>query len=602
MNWEISSDWSRSFASQAIATISMRLLATLRASANPASEGLQHLPASDIRRIMLLLPLNDRLAVSQTCRKLRSDVTGMPELWSNVSIAPQLHLGRPGQRAVDSEAQWRAALEILSRCPSGTRTARLLCILEISFTSDVMTRMIQRCLGELPFVRFEVSERRMPPEWRTDLLDDFRETGYLNASHPRPDAWTAFIHALRSPAPQLDSLHIVAPSRLLVDRSRFSTLPSDLLAGTAAANKLRRCLLSGSMRLPPGGCPAFAGLTVFDYQSWPGDMTTGELEDILRQMPCLEILGLRIQSLRADPSDITPSLHPRLRSVALKLNSEGPAVLVVRCVQFFQRRSRAFVSVDLMSGGFVDAPVGNQWSNLPFPLSKPNTLLVKNGAGFASGPDHALVLPIRARDPYLTDPELYNTLVSLTLSEMYWDAGALPAAPRLQDLCIELFACSSFWRKVEEFSGVFVTRLHTPWACPALERFEFAFARGPSCARYGTYGRCVCTAGGVLLLEDVSQFIQRNLSFSSAQLRCVSLTGVRAVVDDDPGAAYEGLASLTKELMLSEQCSDAVTNLEKRWYRRIPQQHHNWTSTAKFDPSMARGFDEEDALGAASIE
>lgn len=109
---------------------------------------------------MMRLPLNDRLAVLQTCSTLRRKVTGMPELWSNVFLAPQQrHVGQLAWRAVNWEAKWGAALDILSRCPpEGTR---LLCLLDILVTTHLMTQMLQRSLRELPFMRIEVFTCRL---------------------------------------------------------------------------------------------------------------------------------------------------------------------------------------------------------------------------------------------------------------------------------------------------------------------------------------------------------------------------------------------------------------------------------------------------------
>ncbi|KZV94379.1 hypothetical protein EXIGLDRAFT_824008, partial [Exidia glandulosa HHB12029] len=579
--------------SRAIASLSRTLLYSLRASAAsvPLSTRFIDCPDRVFLRIMLYLPVVDRIAVSYACKLLRARSLAMAELWSKVAIrtSDPIYNDRRAAMLQSRAAQLATACTLLRRRHPTLPTV-FFGSMDISNWSQTMTQLMGTVVEHATFLCLHAFVLRLPARFDLHLATtDIPGLYTLLRSLPQKKEWTRFFGSFMLPAPHLETLQVAAwtfDSR----RPNAAVLPQHLLGGVS--NALKRVILRGNLPLSLGGYPAFSSLTMFDWIPSPAKISTHEIDDILLHMPLLEVLGLRIKRLIEDRRDPNARVHRRLRSVLLELyhiDREDRITLPVRHFQECTLPETRYISVDLAWGG---SNPFDSWKDLPEPLCTPESIQIVNGQLFAYGLQWRVVAPCYVRlSPPLTDLAMFERLVELTLQELLWECNSgtapFPRAPCLRRLCIEIFPCSGFWRSHEETEGIFVAAalIDTPWLTPALEHLELGFSpAGITCFRAAHHlGGCTvsCHEGGVLAMSDVSLFVRSSLVFDRNRLKRISLTGVRAIADDEPGMAYLDLESLTDELEITSKWSDELVDLGRKWQWRLSEDAEASAPTAE---------------------
>ncbi|KZV94368.1 hypothetical protein EXIGLDRAFT_520122 [Exidia glandulosa HHB12029] len=531
---------------------------------------------------MIYLPVVDRIAVSCTCKLLRARSLAMGELWSKVAIQTSFPVFNDRRAAMlqSRAAQLATACTLLQR-PRPTLPTYFLGSMDISNWSQAMTQLMGTVVEHATLLCLHAFVLRVPSRFDTHLREfattDIPGLYSLLRLLPREEDWMRFLSSIMLPAPRLETLQVAAwvyPSNRI---SNAVVLPRYLLGGVS--NSLNRVILRGNLCLSLGGYPAFSSLTMFDWIPCPATISTHQIDDMLLHMPLLEVLGLRIELLVDDGHDANARVHRRLRSVLLELDDIDPDDNTTLPVRLFQERTAPetrYISVDLIRDGLSPHPFG-AWKDLPEPLCNPESLHIVNGHLFAYGPQWRVVAPCAARnDPPLADADMFKHLVALTLSEQLWEcasgAAPFPDAPYLRRLCIEIFPCCGPWRAGGETEGIFVAaaQMETPWRTPALEELELGFSpAGLTCFRIRVGCTVSCRDGGVLALSDVSLFVRSSLVFDLDRLKRISLTGVRAIADDEPGDAYLDLHSLTEDLNITSTWSNELVDLGRKWQWRM---------------------------------
>ncbi|EJD40987.1 hypothetical protein AURDEDRAFT_186777 [Auricularia subglabra TFB-10046 SS5] len=376
-------------------------------------------------------------------------------------------------------------------------------------------------------------------------------------------------------------------------------LSPNIFAGQPS--NLRTCCLR-DVNLPPGGCNALSMLTTFDYQPVDRRLCSGQLVDILSQMPRLEVLGLTLLEFE-DDTDWAHFSHPFLARVSTRILHSaldiGPHLLPL----LTHLGAPSLHAFDLE---YIELW---EWPALLALYGYPNVLRVSSDTWsqvFDVQLESQHQFWARSNWPIGTGylpPCMFERLTSFIVHSSMWDIDeVLPYAPVLSHLQIVLPTEAWFYGSdTTDFSGFFwrVGPDQSPWYCPALERLDFSYLRpGGDCepafpmrasvGGYLNHDHCACTGHGTISLSDIASFIRTALKFDAPRLRAVHLYGMSAIVDPDPAAALITLQSLTDSIEAFRCTSpDArgMFDLENSFL--VPPARH-------FDPSVPSSSSFED--------
>lgn len=522
------------------------------------------LPPPSLLRILWHLSVNDRLVASQTCRIIRQAALGVDacHLWSKISAGPKQLLVEPSERQLDyidyeppawyarPDVIWSGVTALLER--SGDTLARVSCAVDTSFPSakhqQTMWRMLQNALSKSEYLRL------LPFSWCHVAVGAATEWFTLQVVDcPSPAGWQTFAAALCAPAPFLRTLQLSVQESFTRTASIGLILPPTLLAGET--HLLRTCYLKG-ITLPPGGCPAFSFLTVFNYAPLPALLSVSDLRDILLWMPQLHTLGVVVDTLQSDDMPALTTPHASLCRVAADIDLQG--ITAVFNFLHGQGISQIIIYVRALLGAGLHVHP----QELPDLLLQPEAIYVDDNSAVLSAVDRRIVLSSWFWNDIVVDGYAFANLVSLTIASILWNEPPLPPAHKLKTLCILLPACIGGARFMEDYAGVFVLLPGQPaFVCPLLMDLHIAAEdRGPQsqCPRTDPLHPCTFSHRCTLELEDVWEFVTKGLSFGSSRLRQLRLSGIDAIVDPTPLEAYFSLLELADEVQVREEPSQIV--------------------------------------------
>ncbi|KZV94376.1 hypothetical protein EXIGLDRAFT_835068 [Exidia glandulosa HHB12029] len=553
-----------------------------------APPSLQTLPDSVLSRILEHLPLNARLALSQSSRRLREFALGTPHLWASMrlpSSAPAWTMAETETSHPRAPTAWTAIISLLRR--SEPLAASVDIFLDVAAPYDALYQVITHALQRSRELRLEAFARLTGIVQRWD--DHGRYTSHLvEAQSPIDEPqWKQLSSFLCMPAPSLKFLQLRIYNHSGA-RHYTRTLEPDTLAGEY--HELRLCVLVG-ICLPYVGCKAFWHLTLFDYQPTPAVLGTYDVARMLAQMPQLEVLGLTLDSFNG-PYDGTPhTTHRSLIKVALSMHF-ACAEEILGSISFFQSVGIKELCADLFGYHFQPLPY-DIWTTLPAQFSTPDVIEMYLELAIARTGTSSVLFPTQPPYDVLRDSATYERLESLTVCEMHWPENTtLPRAPMLRRLhVIILPACSA--QRYRDLQGIFVSLPSTPWDCPLLEEVEFTYLRAASheCILSRRSFQCTChSTEGTIAFADLARAIRGHFCFSADRLRCVALSGIASIVDADLGAGLAAVLELTEEVTVVEEPFASARRLKAFFTERTAS---HYAPSQIFERSIREDVDEE---------
>ncbi|KZV78275.1 hypothetical protein EXIGLDRAFT_52030 [Exidia glandulosa HHB12029] len=567
---------------------------------------LARLDPSIVRRILSCLPLNDRLALSHTCRTLRDVLLGMSEPWSRISIgARQVFLlpeqiENPPPWADDPRRMWEGLITLTGR--NRDLPSHISCGLDTR--CPAWDPAIERLLH---FVLSKASSLRLEPfGWMPVTLglrdeeDRDLDAVMLALDIPSEDRWSPLSFLLRYPAPFLRTFELSVRESFVRTSSVQFLLHPDVLAGEIHA--LEECYLTG-ITLPPGGCSAFAALTLFDYKPVPPIISGSQLSQLMTWMPLLETLGFVTESFTDDmpwsDSGTQPlNRHARLRQVAVGCIYES-IEMFSDIFSFIRSRTQSKVLVDFVG---PTAEEGNPIRpGMPPHFGEFDTILADEERLVMRNCDCSLILTSWKWPDFAMDSATIANITSLTITSILWEDKPLPPAINLTHLCILLPSCVCIPRDMSDAPGVFVLSPWIgPWQCPSLAEVHLA-ASPPNppdkCPRSSPEFPvdCTCWHGCTISLRDVYDFVHDGLAYSDQPLRRLRLSGIRGIAEPEPALAYISLSQLAETLEITADVDDVVLYMSY-----ITNQSHKQVRqpTRLLSPDLSPGDESFDALGA----
>ncbi|EJD45399.1 hypothetical protein AURDEDRAFT_114185 [Auricularia subglabra TFB-10046 SS5] len=541
------------------------------------------------RLIPHMLDLSSRRAVSHSCRSLRT------------ACQRAMHIRAVEYIDKQKPAMWNDVLALLARTDSVPVFATYLhdFAKPPNQAEQLYSQSFSRAHGLVlrPYGA-TVWNRTLPHSFSFhDLLYD--EPIYV-VSRPGERDWMTFSRLLRFPAPHLRTLQLRVHLPALDDLPAVAAVvPPDILARQPAA--LRNCLLYG-VTLPFSGCPAFSSLTLLDYSPSGGVISPAETAEILKGLPSLVTLGLTLESFRGTPYRKVAS-HRSLKRVAVRYSRSCPDTTSNRrVILFFLRFALDDFLLDLREEAHASRSMyrlipGLAWNTEKLPgissvekyLPSATEIAALDHCAVVTGSHYRLVVPMDSFRLH-GDANLFANLQSLTISADHWmsSAQSLPPAPLVTSLRLVILPHHwglwswEMWRAVPGFPA------EAPWACPALQTLEIAYV-APSKYGYAEHLTCLCDHAGTISLEDVSYFVRGGLRFDAARLRRLTLSGISAVVDPEPGRAFVALHEMADDLEILSSTSAHVRSLRTFLSKKRINRH---SATSLFDPTFAEEHEE----------
>ncbi|EJD37971.1 hypothetical protein AURDEDRAFT_154212 [Auricularia subglabra TFB-10046 SS5] len=513
---------------------------------------------------------SDVVAVSHTCRRLRSMIVDCPQYWNRPT-----DLNHGANLVFERFVMQRSQPTPLDLYVSiwGWGESRK--------SAETSCHLVKENMHRL--CRLALIMERPPATWRPGQLG---EPIYVLQDFDAPDedrsaareSWILMRDALETPAPLLRELNL--------GRDSFGTgshrvLPVDSFCGQAPL--LRTCTLKG-ITLPPQCIQAFSNLVTLHYHSFQPQVAELDLLSfgkILDGLQLLQELSLRGHwfSLGDGATESSPSQLRTVRVFDVPLPFEIARDLRSRSLElpdvhdfFYKRCARRFVctSYDGVPGAF------NSSANVLqiFP-SVESMLVLLPHIELRSGPSTLVVL--RAFwdvEHFSTQPRLHAHLKHLTIHEHFWPGeAALPEAPRLETLCIVLGAFSEYQVFHRAFGNhtCSLSQAGHAWTCPTLHTMTLAYPpprrrrRSPSMRpvhgesfNVSSPFRCKRPDGDTLpvSLREIHRFISTCLRFSRAQLALLQLSGVEPIDMDARGLLHV----LADDVRISATVDDALVD------------------------------------------
>ncbi|EJD53436.1 hypothetical protein AURDEDRAFT_180934 [Auricularia subglabra TFB-10046 SS5] len=488
------------------------------------------LPPRAIQSVMRQLHPLDRLAVSQTCHRLRCYTLSHPSLWADLTalfdyhrrwygfLAPRL-IGLLAERSV--HAPLRLQLDMDIACTFQNEEILTICGKHLWHIVD---------LSLLFYVQYNRSDDHVVP------ASVFHQPP--SPTYDTHDISSGITLHLYRPAPALEYFEMKMPSTTLLDAKVFSGF----------APRLQHCSLSGIRPHLNTSYPTFARLTTFRWEDKALDPTA--FATTLLLMPCLlnlQLLCSVFSSDSPDPETAYPT-HPSLRNVMIGQMHNGLG-------QFLDVVSRMPLSHLIVPISIFDGPL-TLWQSVTAVYPIITRLLIGLPLAEASVATHTDAAPVTIRIPstgsagvggFLRAHGIFGHLKALAIHEfVLWDENIdFLVAPNLADLRIILASCyyASFY---VYYIGVLQGTSRGFWRLPALRNLHLSY----HCTGGQEHVRCRC--GGVLriALSDIHHFVTSTLYFAHPRLATLTLSGVD-IVDQDAHVWLARLQELFDEVDIS---------------------------------------------------
>ncbi|EJD49101.1 hypothetical protein AURDEDRAFT_122576 [Auricularia subglabra TFB-10046 SS5] len=491
------------------------------------------LPAALLRRIFDFVRCDDRWALSQTCRDLRTSCLATPTLWRTLPPRRDWQPGRLTANFVNQLAVLAARSipeELDFRVPY-----------HFSDTTDETASLAVAVLKPLlPRLRFLTL-------WSISF-----------------EQWGHFCELLESPAPALEDAQIHASYE---SAERTPMLPSGLFAGSREGRL--RALDLQHIQLPSAGrmCDALRNVRSFKWEArFIKVVGPTELCRILSLMPRLETLILFVDDFIWSDTDVELPVSCCLQSFELAYTRKfvnGFRCLrnlhTVSCFTCNLSRGTPALFLDAIAAYPLQAFVGPRQSEIVVQQeNRTHSLTILGDA------DNIGVNYWGWDSEIAIYPTVAGSLTSLSLHENHWPAtDPVPPFPNLRWLRLLLAACSdhvfAFRNPLLEQSteDCILAQWDLPrWTAPVLETLLIAHAGSPHVCRQLTsdigvnsfdlaaalgvaliserrLASCYCSKPIAVSLADIHRFTTTYILQPGQRLARIELQGVE-VVDVDP--------------------------------------------------------------------